>query len=134
MSTPAGNFDNCMHIRLQHPDNIVFDWLLAPGVGFVQFGVGPTAYVLSSPPTIIAAPPQPLSPPSPPAPRGNRILGLGVNTAGDNDYLKAISLAKSAGVQTVSLTIHWDAIETAPGTYDARPACPGKLLPAQEQL
>ena len=105
VSTPVGTYSNCLHIHLLTPEGIVFDWLLAPEVGFVQFGLGPDAYVLTSSPRA-------------PVPRGERILGLDVNMAGDNDYLRAIALTKSTGVQTVSLTLPWDAIETAPGTYD----------------
>lgn len=49
--------------------------------------------------------------------RGNRILGLDVNTPADGNYANAIALAKQVGVQTVSLTLNWEDIETAPGVY-----------------
>lgn len=52
-----------------------------------------------------------------PIPKGDRILGIDVTPAGDNDFDSAFNLAKSAGMQTAAISINWDQIETEPGTY-----------------
>ena len=54
-------------------------------------------------------------------PAGDRILSIAVNEAADGDYDTAFQLARSAGLQTVSLSIQWDEIETAPGVYAPEP-------------
>jgi hypothetical protein len=117
--TPVGTYTNCLHIRLRTPEGTAFDWILAPEVGFVQFGVGASAYVLAVKPTLVPPISDPMPPPAPQVPRakGARILGLDVNTPADGNYTNAIALAKRVGVQTVSLTIHWEDIEIAPGVY-----------------
>ena len=114
--TPVGTYTNCVHIRLLTPEEVVFDWVLAPGVGFVQFGLGTSAYRLAAAPTLVI-PKAETAPPATPVARGNRVLGLDVNPAADGNYENAIALAKRAGAQTVSLTIHWEDIEVAPGVY-----------------
>jgi hypothetical protein len=49
VETPSGTYQECIHLRYQTKDKkSVSDYLLAPGVGFVQFGSGPAAYKLSS--------------------------------------------------------------------------------------
>lgn len=53
-----------------------------------------------------------------PRPKGDRILGIDVNMAEDNDYDKAFRLAKEAGMQVVPLSINWKDIETSPGKYE----------------
>jgi hypothetical protein len=53
-----------------------------------------------------------------PVAKGNRILGLDVNPPQDGDFPRAFDLAKSTGMQVVSLSLDWDDIETAPGKYD----------------
>ena len=53
-----------------------------------------------------------------PLPKGDRILGIDVNMAEDNDYDKAFALAKSLGSEVTSLSINWKDIETAPGKYE----------------
>lgn len=42
---------------------------------------------------------------------------MDVNTPANGNYENAIALAKQVGVQTVSLTLNWEDIETAPGVY-----------------
>lgn len=51
------------------------------------------------------------------ASKGDRILGIDVNPAGDGNFENAIQLARSAGMQTVGLSVNWDMIETTAGFY-----------------
>ncbi len=57
-----------------------------------------------------------------PVAKGDRILAIDVNPAEDGDFEKAFELAKSAGMQAVSLTVSWDDIETQPSVYAAEAA------------
>ena len=122
VTTPAGNFDNCIHIRIQHPDKVVFDWLLAPQAGFVQFGQAPGAYALASftRADSVAGSSAALedveSKPSAGL-RGSRILAMDVNMAEDNDFEKAFAIAKSVGIQAVTLSFDWKDIEVGPKKY-----------------
>ncbi len=50
-------------------------------------------------------------------PKGNRLLGMAVTPAQDNNYNAAMDLAQAAGVQVVSLKLDWDDVEKAPGVY-----------------
>lgn len=50
--------------------------------------------------------------------RGDRILGIDVSMAADNNYDKAFATAKNTGMQEIGLYFNWDDIETAPGVYD----------------
>jgi hypothetical protein len=54
-------------------------------------------------------------------PRGERLLGMDISMAADGDYDAAFALAKETGVQTTSLTVLWDEIETGPGLFDPDP-------------
>ncbi|GAB4417371.1 MAG: hypothetical protein Kow002_03740 [Anaerolineales bacterium] len=51
---------------------------------------------------------------------GNRLLGIDITPASDNDYDKAVALAKEAGAEVVSLSIFWDEIETSPGVFQSK--------------
>ncbi|MGH9628879.1 MAG: hypothetical protein ACRD7E_11190 [Bryobacteraceae bacterium] len=118
ITTSAGQFHNCIHISQRSPEGVTFDWILAPDTGIVQFGIGAGAYVLSAVPALVSEVAVPEALAAGPLPKGTRVLGLDVNMAGNNDYQAAINLAKAAGAQTVSLTVNWDQLETAPGQYD----------------
>ncbi|KAA3648029.1 MAG: hypothetical protein DWQ07_03285 [Chloroflexi bacterium] len=48
-------------------------------------------------------------------------MSIAVNEAEDGDYNNAFFLAREAGLQTVSLSLQWDEIETAPGVYAPEP-------------
>ena len=54
-------------------------------------------------------------------PAGDRILSIAVNEAENADYDQAFQIAQGAGLQTVSLSIQWDEIETSPGVYAPEP-------------
>src|SRR5262249_30179596 len=44
-------------------------------------------------------------------PRGARTLGLDISPNEDNDYMRALGLARDAGVQSTNVSLDWDAIE-----------------------
>jgi len=57
----------------------------------------------------------------PPAPRGERLLGIDVTQAEDGDYDAAMDIVQSVGAEVVSLSLFWDDIETQPGEYAPTP-------------
>lgn len=52
-------------------------------------------------------------------PKGNRLLGIAVTEPEQKGYDRAVALAKSAGMQVVSLKLNWDDIEKKPGVFDS---------------
>ena len=123
IETVAGTFDNCVHIRLQDSDGTAFDWVLAPEVGFVQFGDGEGAYSLSSftSPAKTAKAQQRgeksrKAQSTVPA-KGGRMLAMDVSIPEDNDYAKSFAIAKRIGVEAVTLSFDWKDIEKEPGKY-----------------
>lgn len=54
-------------------------------------------------------------------PKGNRTLEIHINEAENGDYDQAAEKAKAAGAESVSLSVFWDEIETAPGVYQPDP-------------
>lgn len=52
---------------------------------------------------------------------GDRLLGIDITPAEDDDYDKAVVLAKSAGAEVASLSVFWDDIETSPGVFEPDP-------------
>ena len=53
-----------------------------------------------------------------PVPKGTRTLGLSVGQAKDGDYGRAFAAAQAGGAQSVTLSLDWSRLETAPGIYD----------------
>ena len=53
-------------------------------------------------------------------PRGNRILAVDVNTAENNDYNAAFSMAKAVGLQDIGLSQDWSDVEISPGKFDGK--------------
>jgi hypothetical protein len=53
-----------------------------------------------------------------PVPKGARTLGLSVGPAQDGDYGRAFAVAQVVGIQSVTLSLDWPRLETAPGRYD----------------
>ena len=49
------------------------------------------------------------------------MLGIDVNEAQNGDFMAALSLAESVGMEVASLTVYWDELETAPGVYNPVP-------------
>ena len=54
---------------------------------------------------------------APALPRGDRLLGMAINEIAAEEFGASVARAKSAGVQTTSLDLNWDDIETAPGVF-----------------
>lgn len=54
-------------------------------------------------------------------PKGDRLLGMSITEAQDGDFTAAVGLARGAGVQTTSLPVFWDDLETAPGVFAPSP-------------
>jgi len=75
---------------------------------------------------------EPTAPPAPtriihadatsaPLPRGDRLLGIDVTQAADEDFDQAFRVARAAGLQFASLSIAWDDLEPRSGEYTADP-------------
>jgi hypothetical protein len=56
-----------------------------------------------------------------PIPKGDRILAIDVTEGKYGGYEAAFRLAQEAGAQTVSLSLGWDDLETAPQVYQPDP-------------
>lgn len=54
-------------------------------------------------------------------PKGNRRLEIDITDAENGDYDQSIALVKEVGAESVSLSLFWDEIETAPGTFAPDP-------------
>jgi hypothetical protein len=64
-----------------------------------------------------------------------RWLDMSISEAQGETYDTALNLAQSVGMQTTSLSLYWDEIETAPGVYQPDPnwlAIANAYYPAQE--
>jgi hypothetical protein len=51
-------------------------------------------------------------------PKGARLFGIDTQAASDNDYDKALTVAQSAGIEFVSLTVLWEQMETTAGVFN----------------
>jgi hypothetical protein len=63
----------------------------------------------------------PLSPSQNAKAKGDRTLEIHINETEDGDYDQAVEKAKATGAESVSLSVFWDEIETAPGTFQPDP-------------
>jgi hypothetical protein len=50
--------------------------------------------------------------------KGNRLIGIDVNTDKSGDFPSALKIAKTAGMNVISLSLFWDEIETEKGKYN----------------
>ncbi|MDJ0755389.1 MAG: hypothetical protein QNJ45_17830 [Ardenticatenaceae bacterium] len=53
--------------------------------------------------------------------RGDRLFTMSVTEAAGEDYDLSMDLARSVGTESVSLSVYWDDIETAPGEFAPDP-------------
>ncbi|MDN5865244.1 MAG: hypothetical protein L0I62_08525 [Gammaproteobacteria bacterium] len=51
--------------------------------------------------------------------KGDRILSMAVFAGSDDNYANAFALGQALGMQSTSLALPWDELETAPGIYDS---------------
>lgn len=54
-------------------------------------------------------------------PKGNRRLEIDITDAENGDFDQSIALVKEVGAESVSLSVFWDEIETAPGVFAPDP-------------
>jgi hypothetical protein len=59
-----------------------------------------------------------------PLPKGERLLSVDLTSASDDDFGKAFTLAREAGMQVTSLSLAWDDLEPTPGQYGTDPNWP----------
>lgn len=59
--------------------------------------------------------------PANPLPKGDRILELDANAPEDQDFDRAMDQARELGAESIRLSVFWDDIETAPGSYNPDP-------------
>lgn len=59
--------------------------------------------------------------PANPLPKGDRILELDANAPEDQDFDRAMDLARELGAESIRLSVFWDDIEVAPGIYNPDP-------------
>lgn len=51
-------------------------------------------------------------------PKGDRILGISVGPSQDGKYAESFAIAKSVGMQSVTLSLDWSGLEPHSGNYD----------------
>lgn len=87
--------------------NLYVKWLLLPALFFALIALKPATAQEQEAPQ--------------PVPKGDRILAMDVNGAGDS-YEAAFKQAKSVGIQAVTLNLNWDEQELSPGKYQTEPS------------
>jgi hypothetical protein len=130
VSTSAGRFENCIEFRATDRKKFNTYWTFAPGVGFVQFGEGAQAFVLSSyhsgptPPSagrgVETVAPMPVQ-------RGSSTprsiyVSMDANPPPSEGYSAEsnhhrFAMAVEAGITYTSFLPKWDEIEPSAGNY-----------------
>lgn len=134
--TPSGTYRDATVIRLVDPGGARTTFTFAPNVGFVRFGEGRNAFLLTSydagQPSASADVADPPNAPSgvqvrlgqgPQATSAGVHVGMDFNpasTEGFSDEAKRASFARAveAGLNFVYMSPKWNEIEPAPGRYD----------------
>jgi hypothetical protein len=114
--TPAGTFNGCLEYTVVMTDGTTWEWTIAPGTGFVQFGQGDSAFPLQSMQLNTAqAPPTPTPAPCPP-------VGLssipGSSTLTQAEITGSFAPAYAAGARILTVALPWNQLETSPGNYN----------------
>ncbi len=128
VSAPAGQYRNCIEIRATDKKKFSTYWTFAPGVGFVRFGQGSGAFVLSAFTNGSGAhAPAAQTPRRPAAPQGATVsrplyVSLDSNPPPNEGYSadsirNRFRMAVEAGVTYTSFLPKWDEIETSPSRY-----------------
>ena len=130
IKTPAGTFSGCTEISATDKGGTKTFWFFAPNVGFVQFGEGNAAFLLTAysknsgsgkdDASVVAAS---ASAKIPVSPAGNLYIGLESNPAPAQGYsfeAKRASFQSSsmAGSRLVFVGPKWSEVETSTGRYD----------------
>jgi hypothetical protein len=121
------DFEDCVQIEETNKQGNKLYWTFAPNVGFVQFGEGKDAFVLTSVGvSTVRAPEVPSIPPSPPTATSTRTGGIRVALAANtfaNEGFDAKSVeahfrqAREAGVNLIYISPKWNEIESGRGKY-----------------
>ncbi len=115
-------YEDCIEIRITDEKGESNYWTFAPNVGFVQFGQGKDAFVLSrlitpgAPPA--GAPPAAGTPPS-------VFIGIDANPSPAEGHTpeavrKTVRRAVEGGMTYMHMAPKWDELEPAPGQYDLK--------------
>jgi hypothetical protein len=136
VTTPSGTYENAIEIETTDRQGQSMYWTFAPGVGFVRWGRGSSAYLLTSFQSRTSQPPggaasatssaqtrttQPLTD-APAAPGNLRILGwprvaVDANPATNESGQQAFALVLGGGAGFVHLPPTWTEIEPQQGQY-----------------
>ena len=112
ISTPTKQFERCIEIRTTDEKGESNYWTFAPGVGFVQFGQGQQAFVLSA---------FTRSEKTTERQTSRLLIGIDANPPAGESYAEAVAKsvrrAVDAGVTYLHLAPKWDEMEPKPGKY-----------------
>jgi hypothetical protein len=117
VQTSRGQYQNCWHYQIGTGPSAQH-WYLAPGVGFVQFGMGPAAFVLETLQLNTYAPPLPATGPLGTCP----LIGIDSNPPANTSFSYADHVAveqqtAADGARFLYLSASWAELETSPNTY-----------------
>jgi hypothetical protein len=131
IKTPAGQFSDCIEIIATDKGGAKTFWFFAPDVGFVQFGEGKAAFLLTSYKKSESAAPTATSSSAVPTPvlpaktsgKPHIYLGLESNPTPALGYSfeakrASFAMSRQAGSQLVFVGPKWGEIEKSPGHYD----------------
>jgi hypothetical protein len=128
--TRTRTYTNCVEIQEINSQGNKLYWFFAPGVGYVQFGDGPQAFVLDEASSGKSPAETPISVVQPPPLTAKRGVGsdrtwiaLAANPAPDEGYTpqtvkRRFEQSLSAGVTYVYLSPKWNELEPRPGKYE----------------
>lgn len=119
VNTPAGVFTGVVDYRVTFNDGSVQQWSLAPNVGFIQFGTGTGAFVLSS----YSAKPYSGQANALLTTRSCPMVGTDANPAANGDFSAkgkdaAQSFAYTNGARFMHISTGWAALEPQPGVFN----------------
>lgn len=52
--------------------------------------------------------------------KGDRVLGMAINTSKNTKFDRAFNMAKKAGLEHVQISVHWNEVESKAGVYDKK--------------
>ncbi len=134
VKTAAGTFASCIEISATDSHGGKTFWTFAPGIGFVQFGEGPSAFLLTkygkgdvtqSAASDHAVSNDHVNDPDPASPGGHIYLGVESNPTPAQGYSfqakeQSEQMSARAGSRLVFVGPKWSDFETSPGHYDFR--------------
>jgi hypothetical protein len=132
VSTPLGEYQNTIEIRYTDQSRNSTYWTFAPGVGFVRFGQGRDAYLLTAVHTAGAPSRTEAPPPAIPAPRAGTavprrdsrvLIAVDPNPPAngpidDRARRSAFDKAVAAGMTFAYVLPNWNAVEPKPDSFN----------------